>query len=417
MTEQRILSPRERTRNTIERLVRQLGPRRCSLVENVLMFGAILRLRKIDVTTGRTLDALESLTYIDVFNREDFYQALRTNLVSNQADTEKFDRVFEEYWIPLEVADGVAPGESEGFDPRKNEQEGEGDGENEKSADQQIEIESFLDESEADDGGEEEEDTPGYSAEEVLRAKDFSNYTDEDVTRVRKLIAKIAPKIATKLSRRTKPDRDGPIVDLRRSMRSSLKYGGDILELARRERKRKKLKLVMVCDVSGSMDVYSRFLIQFIYGLQQEIKNVETFVFSTRLSRITELFKRKELTQALSAMSEQVADWSGGTSIGGALREFNEGPGKGLVDGRTVVMVISDGWDRGDPAVLEHEIAQISRRCYRLIWLNPLLGSPNYQPLCKGMQAALPFTDYFLPAHNLDSLSDLARTLETISAA
>ena len=220
-------------------------------------------------------------------------------------------------------------------------------GRTKKSADQQIEIESFLDESEADDGGEEEEDTPGYSAEEVLRAKDFSNYTDGDVTRVRKLIAKIAPKIATKLSRRTKPDRDGPIVDLRRSMRSSLKYGGDILELARRERKRKKLKLVMVCDVSGSMDVYSRFLIQFIYGLQQEIKNVETFVFSTRLSRITELFKRKELTQALSAMSEQVADWSGGTSIGGALREFNEGPGKGLVDGRTVAMVISDGWGPG----------------------------------------------------------------------
>lgn len=415
MTEQRILSDEERTRNTIERLVRQLGPRRGSLVENVLMFGAILRRRKIDVTTGRTLDALESLTYVDLFNREDFYEALRSNLVSNQADTEKFNRAFEDFWIPLAIAEGDAPGESEGFDPRKNEQEGEGEGENQKSSDQQIEIEAFLDE--ADDGGDEAEDTPGFSAEEVLRAKDFSNYTDEDVDKVRKLIAKIAPKIATKLSRRTKPDRDGPIVDLRRSMRSSLKYGGDILELARRERKRKKLKLVMICDVSGSMDVYSRFLIQFIYGLQQEIKNVETFVFSTRLTRITELFKRKELTQALSAMSDQVADWSGGTSIGGALREFNEGPGKGLVDGRTVVVVISDGWDRGDPAVLEHEIAQMARRCYRLIWLNPLLGSPNYQPLCKGMQAALPYTDFFLPAHNLDSLADLARTLETISAA
>jgi uncharacterized protein with von Willebrand factor type A (vWA) domain len=405
------LTPEEAARETIRQLVGQLGSRRGRLIENVLLFGAILRRRKLDVTTRRTLDALESLSYIDIFNREDFYTALRANLVSDEADLERFDRTFNEFWTPVRFdeieRDEVEQQSDETLESAQDDEEGE------------PQIEDFLtdEENEDDEDDSQERETPGYSLEEVLRKKDFSTYTDDDVRNVRKLIQKLAPKIATKLSRRTKPDASGDIVDLRRTMRMNLRYGGDIVELARKSKKRKKLKLVLLCDVSGSMDVYSRFLIQFIYGLQQELPNVETFVFSTRLTRVTEFFKRKELTRALQNISDIVQDWSGGTSIGAAIREFNEGPGKSMVDGRTVVMIISDGWDRGDTTVLDHEMAVLSRRAYKTIWLNPLLGSPNYQPLCKGMQAALPYTDYFLPAHNLESLMNLARTLETISAA
>jgi hypothetical protein len=384
-----------------------LGTRRASLVENVILFGSLLRRRKLDVTPGRILDALESLALVDLFDRQQMYWALRANLVSSGDQIEAFDRSFEQFWAPVpllddDVTETTIPGEE---DPDTNEESGE------------VSIDEFLDQDEQDEDDEESEpdDTPGYSLDEVLRRKDFSQYTDDDVRQLRRLIAKIAPKIATKISRRTRPDAGGAMVDLRRTMRLALKYGGDPVDLARRSRKRKKLELVLLCDVSGSMDIYSRFLIQFIYGLQQEIKAVETFVFSTRLTRVTELFKRKELVQALGQLSDIVPDWSGGTSIGGALREFNGGPGRGLVSGRSVVIIISDGWDRGDASVLEHEMAVLARKAYRVIWLNPLLGSPSYQPLCKGMVAALPHTDFFLPAHNLESLENLARTLETIS--
>lgn len=393
---------------SLDTLVRRLGPRRGSLVENVILFSSILRRRKLDVTPGRILDALRSLEQVDIFQREDFRIALRANYVSTEQDLEVFDRTFDEFWRPLSLDPEAEPPPPQEEIPSGTIEEGG-----------QPEIEEFLTEEEIQDHQQEQEEkvTPGWSLEERLRRKDFSAYSDDDVRQVRRAIAKIAPRIATKLSRRHKPDPTGPVVDLRRTLRHTVRSGGEMVDLARRSRKRKKLKLVLLCDVSGSMDVYSRFLIQFIYGLQHEIPSVETFVFSTRLTRVTELFKRKELVQALHQVSDIVLDWSGGTSIGGAIRDFNEGPGRAMVTGRTVVVIISDGWDRGDPTVLEHEMAVLKRRAYRTIWLNPLLGSPNYQPLCKGMQAALPYTDYFMPAHNLESLFTLARTLETISAS
>jgi uncharacterized protein len=173
---------------------------------------------------------------------------------------------------------------------------------------------------------------------------------------------------------------------------------------------------VLLCDVSGSMDCYSRFLIQFMYGLQNELWGVETFVFSTSLSRITHLIRTKEIAGALERISHSVVGWSGGTNIGRSLATFNRDFAPSLVTHRTVVVIISDGWDRGDVSLLENEMQSIKRRCYKILWLNPLLASENYEPLCKGMQAALPYLDLFLSVNNLNSLVALGRNLQRMVA-
>jgi hypothetical protein len=182
------------------------------------------------------------------------------------------------------------------------------------------------------------------------------------------------------------------------------------VELARRERKILKTKVVVLCDVSGSMDLYSRLLLQFLYALQNQLGRMETFVFSTRLHRITDQLTGESYRAALARLGD-VRDWSGGTKIGESLRTFVQ-EYRRLVDRQTVVLVLSDGWDTGDPAVLGDALAQIRRRAAKVIWLNPLLGSPDYQPLTQGMVAALPYVDEFLPAHNLDSLRALIRHLK-----
>ena len=197
-------------------------------------------------------------------------------------------------------------------------------------------------------------------------------------------------------------------IDLRRTLRANLTKA-DLIELRYRERKRRKVRLVLLCDVSGSMDLYSRFLLQFLFALQSVFGQVETFTFSTRLTRVTEYLRSRSYRQVLRRLGD-VRDWSGGTRIGESLAQFNrEWPS--LVDRRTIVIVLSDGWDTGDPEVLATEMLRIKRRAGRVIWLNPLLGNPSYEPLTRGMAAALPLVDHFEAAHNLAALRDLAGKL------
>jgi uncharacterized protein with von Willebrand factor type A (vWA) domain len=193
-------------------------------------------------------------------------------------------------------------------------------------------------------------------------------------------------------------------------MRQSLRTGGDVVELRFRERRRRKTKLVLLCDVSGSMDLYSRFLLQFLYALQNCFARVETFVFSTRLNRVTEQLRRRPYAAALRRLSTGVDDWSGGTCIGECLAAFAAGWPR-LVDRRTIIVVVSDGWDAGNPTVLGATLAALRARAGRMVWLNPLLGSPSYRPETRGMVAALPHLDVFAPVHNLASLRALARHL------
>lgn len=249
---------------------------------------------------------------------------------------------------------------------------------------------------------------PSVSDREALMAQDFSTFTAEQLDEIARLTIQIARRLARRVSRRRRPaKRRGP-VDLRRTLRANLTRG-EIIDLRRRRRKQKKVRLVLLCDVSGSMDLYSRFLLQFLYALQNVFGRVETFTFSTRLTRITEHLRGRPYPQVLRRLRD-VRDWSGGTRIGAALAEFN-GQWAHLLDRRTIVIMLSDGWDTGDVDVLAAELLRIRRRAARLIWLNPLLGNPSYEPLTRGMAAALPFLDHFAAAHNLESLRALAGAL------
>ncbi len=203
--------------------------------------------------------------------------------------------------------------------------------------------------------------------------------------------------------------RRGSRVDLRRSFRTSLRTGGELVQLSFKQRKPKKTRLVVLCDVSGSMDLYTRLLLQFVHALQNSLARVETFVFSTSLERITGRLKNKDYERALESLGE-TRGWSGGTLIGPSLAAFDSG-WPNLVDRRTIVIILSDGWDTGEPEELAASLARLKGRAGKLIWLNPLLASPEYRPLTRGMQAALPHLDLFAPLHNLQSLRALERHL------
>jgi uncharacterized protein with von Willebrand factor type A (vWA) domain len=184
-----------------------------------------------------------------------------------------------------------------------------------------------------------------------------------------------------------------------------------MIELRMKEPKPKPLRLILFCDVSGSMDIYSQFFLIFMYELQNQYPHCKTFVFSTHLSHVTLLLKRKVFEETLRLLSEKVSDWSGGTNIGGALHQFHQLNSQLLNFKRAIFLIFSDGWDRGDTKILESEIKNLKRQVKRLIWLNPLLGSQNYQPLCKGISTALPHLDYFLPCHNFLSLRNLSNII------
>jgi hypothetical protein len=225
------------------------------------------------------------------------------------------------------------------------------------------------------------------------------------------LVAQIARRVATRMSRRMRAARRSHLLDMRRTVRHSLRRGGEIIELLRRRPRIQKSQVVLLCDVSGSMDLYSRFLVQFVYALQHAVSRIETFVFSTSLTRVTDALSEVELRRALDQVARTVPNWSGGTKIGASLRQFLDTYGRALLSERTVVIIISDGWDTGDAEVLAAAMRELNRRSARVVWLNPLLGGSGYEPLCQGMRVALPHVDVFAPAHNLESLRRLERHL------
>jgi uncharacterized protein with von Willebrand factor type A (vWA) domain len=401
---------------------------------DLLAFCRRLRARQLKVTTGRVLDLYNSLKLIDLTRKDDFRAAARSNLVSAYDELKIFDEVFTDFWgleegeepIP-EGLEGCGPDgeppplDQEGLGPEGDEagqegdegaqEEGEGEGEGEEEEFYLADEDEGGQEGEEGESSEDDDKLPSYSPYEVISVKDFGSFKGEEVEEIRKLIAELAPKLATRLSRRKVATPRKKFVDMRRTIRKNLRYGGEVIKLFHRKPKIKKNDIVLLCDVSGSMDAYSQFLVQFIYGLQAEIKNIETAVFSTRLTIATPYLKERDLYKALVRLSEKVHDWSGGTNIGGCLKTFNERWGTMMVSKRTIVIIISDGWDRGEIEVLDREMRRLRNRCRRLIWLNPLLGSPGYKPIDRGMRTALPYLDQFLPAHNLKALTHLAETI------
>ncbi|MXV75952.1 VWA domain-containing protein [Candidatus Poribacteria bacterium] len=376
-----------------------------TLLQQITDFCRLLRQMDINVTTTNQLSWCKSVELIDISEREAFYHTARTNLITKEADLKTFDLAFNLFWrYPRPDFQAVDTG---GEAPEPSSLQDLSD-----ATDEQDMIEQWLDSETEDDEEEGEEDDPlAYSVEEVLTRKDFSEFTKEDMEKAREIVAKLAAVLATKLSRRKVVGKKGKIIDFRRSWRKSLVHGGEPLELIRKQQKIKKTKILLLCDVSGSMDCYAKFLIQFIYGMQQELREIEVAVFSTHLTDITGLLQRKGLAEGLNEVANVVPDWSGGTKIGESLLEFYRQFAPSFSAYRTVVILISDGWDRGDVDVLQRSMEMLHRHAYRLIWLNPLLGSDGYQPICRGIRTALPYVDYFLPAHNLESLAQLTKVL------
>ena len=372
------------------------------LTRAMLVFGATLRFHGLPVTTGALVDSMRALEAIDLFDRNEIYMAMRALLVSRTEEQPIFDRCFEAFWR-ANSARGVdfEQAVAEFAEPNKDTEPTSLDNIQMNWPDMAITgVEN------SDMAGAELVDVPGQSDIEISTEQDFATFSAEQLEEVARIVAQIAKRLARRRSRRRKPNRRRGVVDFRRSMRANLMQG-EIIELRRRTRRRRKVRLVLLCDVSGSMDLYSRLLLQFLYSLQNVFGRVETFTFATQLTRVSDLLRGPSYKTALERLTT-VRDWSGGTRIGGALREFNETWGR-LVDHRTVVVLLSDGWDTGDPDVLAQQLLTIKRRAKRLIWLNPLLGNPTYEPLTRGMAAALPIVHQFAPAHNLDSLSMLAR--------
>ncbi len=376
------------------------------LLTATLLFCRALRERGLAVTPAEAITAITALDLIDGDDRQELFLSLRAILTSRVEDFPIFSELFEAFWNRL--SDSTRP-------QKRVEREASATLKSQarltaRNAPQRG-LAFFLEHwgSQASPDAESIK-LPVASRAERHAEKDFRCFEADELEEVSRLARRIVRHLAQRPSRRWQPVARGRNVHLRRTMRQSLRTGGEIIELRFKQRKPKKTRLVVLCDVSGSMDIYSRLLLQFAHGLQNSFARVESFIFSTALERITGHLKGYSYAETLDHLTDNVRGWSGGTLIGASLAAFHR-DWPHLVDRRTIVMILSDGWDTGEPEELASVLADLRRRAGRVIWLNPLLGSADYQPLVRGMQAALPHLDVFAPLHNLASLRALERHL------
>jgi uncharacterized protein with von Willebrand factor type A (vWA) domain len=366
-----------------------------AVATHVVTFGRVLREAGLEVGPGRLCDAIAGLDLVDLTRRDDVYWTLRQTLVSRHEDLDAFDRAFRA-WFLRAPTQPQARREPEAQSMRLV-----------RSAAAKAVAEESAD-------TDEEESALGWSPEELLREKDFADLTSVEFEHVGRLIAELAASRPRRRSRRLRPHHRGHDLDMRRLVRASLATGGDAAERAFRRRVHVPRKLVVICDVSGSMEAYSRALVLFLHALVLSGRGVEAFAFGTRLTRLTHDLTGRDPEHALEAAAARVVDWSGGTRIGASLKAFNDEWGRRALTRGAVVLIVSDGWEREDAASVGLEMARLARQAYAVVWVNPLKGHPEYQPLAGGMRAALPYIDRFLPGHNLASLEELAEVLDGI---
>jgi hypothetical protein len=375
------------------------------LVRNLVQFGRLLRRLGLGTTTGEVRTLIEALDVVPLTDRRAFKDAACTVLVHRRELLGVFDRAFELFW----TADALERRQRIDFGRQL-----------ERIRRREPRILSLSPEPD-DPAGREEIDAAvverrfTYSDREVLKRKDFGELTEEEEEAVRRLMREQVLRLAPRRTRRRVAASEGAFLDLRGSLRRSLAYGGEALQLSWRRRKEKRRPLVVLCDVSGSMELYSRLLLEFIYTLRTATDRLEAFVFGTRLTRITRQLRTRNPEQALADAAGAIVDWGGGTRIGESLRSFNFEWARRVLGQGSVVAVVSDGWDRGDAGLLEREMSRLRRHCDRLIWLNPLLGSPGYEPVTRGIRTVLPWVDDFLPVHNLESLEQLGEVLARLN--
>jgi uncharacterized protein with von Willebrand factor type A (vWA) domain len=361
----------------------------------VSRLAALMRAAGVAVGMGDLLAAHRALAAVDATRREEAFYALRATLCASHADMAVFAEAF---------AIAFAAPEEEREDPLS------ALGEIERAALPRLGIPAEAPAAEVEVGA-----LPApaaWSEEELLRERDFALYTDAERATARRLLGRLARRGPQRISRRTRPTRRRREVhDLRATIRLSLRHGGEFVERRYRTPAARPRRLVLVCDVSGSMAPYARMLLMYLQASVAARARVEAFVFGTRLTRVTRELAGRDPDRALRRAAEAVQDWSGGTRIGEAIAELNRVHGRRIGRGALVV-VLSDGWDRGDPEQLGAEMARLRRCAHRVVWLNPLAADPRYEPLTRGMQAALPHVDHLIPGNSLASLEALAELME-----
>ena len=379
----------------------------------LIAFARDLRARGLPVGTGRILTFCRAVAALGLVDRDALYWAGRASMIARKEDIEAYDEAFDAWYrsmgaggeLTIELA---IPGASEEAEPQMGEQ----------AMDIEVTVGSIAAEwhGMGDDEDDEEPDEEASirivaSGAEVLREKSFAELSDEERTRVAALIRRISVAVPVERTRRTRPARSGAAFDMRRTLRRSLRTQGEPFDRAWRARKSRTRPLVLILDVSGSMAPYARALMQFAFAAMAAGRRVETFCFGTRLTRVTRTLRTKDPDRALHEIGKQVEDWEGGTRIGESLKTLLDGWSQRAALRGAVVVLCSDGLERGDPELLRVQMARLRRLAHRVVWVNPLKGSPRYEPLARGMAAALPSVDVFLSGHNLESLEELSRAL------
>ena len=361
-------------------------------------FARILRGASLRVPIGSVLMFVEALGRVGISERDNVYWAARSTMVHRPEDVAVFDRAFAVFWDGARVH-------------------------NVEEETEVIEITLATDDdSDDDDGGEAEEanDDPTltlrFSPVEVLRDKDFGAYDEEELEQVQQLMSRLRFVGPPRRSFRYGPASRGGRPDLRKTLRSAIGAGGEPIRRHWREPGDRLRRLVLLLDISGSMEPYARAMLRFVHAAVAGRQRVEAFALGTRLTRVTKELNSRDPDLALRQASERVQDWSGGTRLGECLRRFNDEWGvRGMARG-AIVVILSDGWDRGDPAVLGEQMCRLQRVTYDLIWVNPLKVTPGYAPLARGMAAALPYVDHFVEGHSLASMEELASVIAGVSS-
>jgi uncharacterized protein with von Willebrand factor type A (vWA) domain len=379
------------------------------LAVNIMHFARVLREAGLPVGPGHVLDALDAANCGALRSRDDFYWTLHAVFVKRREHREIFDQAFHVFWKKPKMLEQLMQLLFHQITRPADEKA--------KKAGFRRLAEAMFDKVETQSRREEKHEsldfdaTFSHSAVEVLRAKDFEQMTVEEQARAKRAIERLRlHRIETK-TRRYRPALQGERIDLRRTLKGSLRAGGHLIALERRERQAHEPPLVILCDISGSCSNYSRMFLHFLHALTNDRDRVSVFLFGTRLTNVTRELKRRDVDEAMTKVSGAVKDWSGGTRIGASIREFNFRWARRVLTQGAHVIIMTDGLDREDSGLLETEMARLRRSAKRIVWLNPLLRYDRFEPRASGIKAMLPYVSEFRPVHSLDSLEDLARAL------
>lgn len=363
-----------------------------SISGNIVLLCRFLRKKSFSISAAEESDALRAISYLPLNSENYFREALKAVLSKSAFQRTNFDEYYFEFKEQLKKASNSK------VENKPEEKEKRSDAQ--KKAAQFEALKEWLNLNPSED----EKEVSSFSSLEVLTRKNFSDLSEEEMRLMMRLLQKLARKMAHQKSRLKIASKKHKTLDLRRTIRANLRRGGEIQQWVFSQRKERRLKLVLLCDVSRSMDLYSRFFVHLIYAFQTAYDKIETFVFSTALHNVTEILDNNEFDRAFDIISDRVPHWSGGTTIGSCLFDFTKNFGHALLDKKTIVLILSDGWDTGDPETMKEAMKTIYKKSKKVIWLNPLAGSGDFSPEVMGMQTAMPYIDVLAAAHNFESL-------------